>query len=343
MTKYDRTLLRKRARVLYIDGNTLYAQIGNRLCTSDDNGLSWQNYPIKLPCDARAYSRIHARLMRRGIHSLNILSDGKILLVAKNVICVYSPDKTNVVESFSIPRGSRPLFVCENQEGDLFWGEYFRNKQRENVNIFMSCDQGRSWQVVFEFGEKSIRHVHGIFCDPYDDRIWVTTGDEDHESAIWVTEDKFKTLEKVIGGSQQFRALQLLFTNEHVYFGTDTPFAKNHIYRLHKNSGKVEKLASVDSSVYWGCKVNDTMFFSTAVEPSTINRDKFASIWGSRDGTNWKLVARYKKDIWPARYCQIGQVYLPQGKNITEYLFYTPVATDCDMTLQKVRIADVIQ
>ena len=40
--------------------------------------------------------------------------------------------------------------------------------------------------------------MHGIFIDPYDGRIWVTTGDDDHESAIWFTDDEFKTLEKVV-------------------------------------------------------------------------------------------------------------------------------------------------
>jgi len=296
---------------------------------------------LQLPGGARAYSRIHARLMRRGIHSLKILHDGKILLVAKNVISVVDSANENIVRSFSISRGSRPLFVCENQNGDLFWGEYFRNKQRENVNIFMSCNQGKSWHVVYNFEANSIRHVHGVFCDPYDNRIWVTTGDEDHESAIWVTDDNFKSLDKIIGGNQQARALHLLLTNDYVYFGTDTPFEKNHIYRLDKNSGRVENLASVDTSVYWGTKVGDALFFSTAVEPSSANICEFASIWGSLDGKGWREVAKYKKDFWPWKYFQIGQIYLPQGNNTTGYLFYTPVATENDQTLQGISVADL--
>lgn len=107
----------QRARILCVDGNRLYGQIGNNLCISDDNGITWEYYPLKLPAGARSYSRMHARLMRRGIHSLKILHDGKILLVAKNVISVGDPDNENVVNSFSIPRGSRPFFVCENKDG----------------------------------------------------------------------------------------------------------------------------------------------------------------------------------------------------------------------------------
>ena len=337
----NRTILRKRARILYVDGNIFYAQIGNRLCTSDDNGISWRKYSVRLSDGACAYSKMHARITRRGVHCLRVLRDGNILLVAKQAIYVYDHGKGNVVKSFSIPRGSRPLFICEDQNGDLFWGEYFGNPKRREVNIYMSSEQAWSWRIVYKFKKNSIRHVHGVFYDPYDDRIWVTTGDEDHESAIWVTDDKFKTFEKVIGGNQQSRALQLLFTKDYAYFGTDTPFEINHIYRLDKSSGRIEKLASVDASVYWGCKVGDALFFSTALEFSSVNVCSFASIWGSLDGRRWRQVAKYKKDLWPTRYCEIGQIFFPQGNNNTGYLFYTPVATEGDQTLQRIRVADL--
>ncbi len=334
----NQAILRKRARVLYVDGNTLYAQIGNNLCISDDNGITWEYYPLKLAAGARAYSRMHARLMRRGIHSLKILHDGKILLVAKNVISVVDSDNENIVRSFSIPRGSRPLFVCENKDGDIFWGEYFLNPKRDEVNIYVSKEQAQSWQIIYSFKQNSIRHVHGVFCDPYDDRIWVTTGDEDHESAIWVTDDKFEALDKVIGSNQQSRALQLLFTQEHVYFGTDIPFEPNHICRLDKSSGIMEKLIAVKSPIYWGCKVNESLFFSTAVEPSKINNHRYACVWGSPNGDNWKCVTRFRKDFFSMRYFQYGQIFFPAGINNSDYLWFTPIATQEDQTIQRLNV-----
>ena len=41
------------------------------------------------------------------------------------------------------------------------------------------------------------------------------------------------------------------------------------------------------------------------------------------------------------KYGQIGQIYLPQGENETGYLFYTPIATKYNLTLQKLRIDDL--
>lgn len=328
----------KRSRVLYVNGETLYAQIGSELCISDDSGGSWRGAGLKLSAGARACSRLHARLMRSGVHCVKVLKQERFLVVAKGAVSVYDKEAKDALGSFSIPRGSRPLFICEVAGGELFWGEYFGNPKRDEVRIYGSGDGARSWQVAYRFKEKTIRHVHGVFHDPYDNRIWITTGDEDHESAIWVTGDRFKSLEKVLGGTQQSRALQLLFTGDYVYFGTDTPFAKNQICRLDKGSGRVEELQPVEGSIYWGCKVGKALFFSTAVEPSAVNASVFASIWGSPDGERWTQVARYRKDRWPIKYCQMGQIYLPQGNNTTGYLFYTPVATEDDQTFQRIAV-----
>jgi len=267
------------------------------------------------------------------------LRDGSILLVAKGSIFLYNHRREQIVKSFSIPRGSRPLFICEHKDGDIFWGEYFGNAERDAVNIYSSTDQGKSWQIAYTFKKNTIRHVHGVFYDPHDDRIWVTTGDENHEAAIWTTHNKFKTLKRVVSGNQQARVLQLLFTPSYVYFGTDTPFERNHIYRFKKSQGNVEKLFPVESSVFWGCKAGDSLFFSTAAEPSQVNSTKTVSIWGSADGSEWKRIASYSKDTWPSKYFQIGQIVFPQGENDTGYLFYTPLATNKDQTIHRIRVS----
>jgi hypothetical protein len=261
--------------------------------------------------------------------------------VAKGAFYKYETTSGNIEQSFSILRGSRPLFVCQSQDGTLFWGEYFKNPERDEVNIYTSEDCAKTWHVKYKFKRNSIRHVHGIFYDPYDNMLWVTTGDENRENAIWVTNNSFRTLETVTGGNQQSRAIQLIFTQDYVYYGTDTPYEINRICRIDKRTGKMETLADVDGSVYWGCKINGAMFFSTAVEPSRTNRSKYASIWGSGDGMNWKQIKAYRKDIWPMPFCQIGQLYFPQGENKTDYLFFTPIATEHNLTLQRLYAADL--
>lgn len=334
-------ILAQAGRVLYIKESTIYAQIGNYLCSSMDFGETWSNLAVKLPYQTVVYCKLLARLTRKDIHSMLFLDDEKTITVTGNVIFTFSIKKGNIINLFKVPRGSRPLFLCQTQEGFLYWGEYFRNPKRVEVNIYASFDKAKSWQIIYKFKKNQIRHIHGVFCDPYDNKIWVTTGDSDEESAIWMTANKFKTLEKVIYGSQQSRALQLTFTQDYVYFGTDTPFEQNHIFRINKNTGNIEEIFSVDGSVYWWCKAGDWLFFSTAVEQSQVNICKYAELWGSPDSLNWQCIAKFKKDFWPMKYFQIGQILFPQGENRTGYLFYTPFATEGDQTLQRLKITDL--
>ena len=51
---------------------------------------------------------------------------------------------------------------------------------------------------------------------------------------------------------------------------------------------------------------------------------------GSRDGTNWQVLARWKKDNLPMRYFQYGNAFLPDGENATNYLAASTIAVEPD-------------
>jgi hypothetical protein len=68
------------------------------------------------------------------------------------------------------------------------------------------------------------------------------------------------------------------------------------------------------------------MFFSTMIEPSAVNTGREVQIVGSRNGTNWQVLARWKKDNLPMRYFQYGNAFLPDGENATHYLAATTIA-----------------
>jgi hypothetical protein len=72
------------------------------------------------------------------------------------------------------------------------------------------------------------------------------------------------------------------------------------------------------------------MFFSTMVEPSSLNTGREVHLAGSRDGMNWQVLARWKKDNLPMRYFQYGNAFLPDGENASHYLAATTIAVDAD-------------
>ncbi len=83
-----------------------------------------------------------------------------------------------------VQRGTRPLHVTAVPSGRIYWGEYFDNRERAEVHIYVSTDRGRSWQVAYTFPAGSIRHVHNIVYDRWGDCLWILTGDEGAECKV---------------------------------------------------------------------------------------------------------------------------------------------------------------
>jgi len=235
---------------------------------------------------------IAARALRLGVHHV-ARTRGKTVVVANKASYLI---EEGGVTSLGRLHGSRPMALCA-AEGKAFYGEYRSNPERSAVHVFGLDFDNKVWVPVWRF--QGVRHVHGVFYDPYGKAFWVTTGDSDEESAIWRTDDQFSSVKKVVGGSQQLRAVQLLFTEDHVYFGSDAPDESNHIYRMDREGSKVERLCPVDSSVFYGCKVGNHLVFSTAVEPSSVNTGWEAEVWHSLDGESWtRLPVHEVFSVW---------------------------------------------
>jgi phosphoribosyl-AMP cyclohydrolase len=214
--------------------------------------------------------------------------------------------------------------------GRIYWGEYFDNRARAEVHIYASLDRGRTWQVAYTFPAGSIRHVHNIVYDRWGDCLWILTGDEGAECKVLRASCDLGSVEVVLAGNQQARAVAAIPTQKGLYLSTDTPFEKNHVYRLDRAAGKVEPIGALSSSSIYGCQVGEALFFSTMIEPSSVNPGREVQIVGSRGGTNWQVLARWKKDKLPMRYFQYGNAFLPDGENSTNYLAATTIAVEAD-------------
>ncbi|WP_417547468.1 hypothetical protein [Marinobacter segnicrescens] len=272
----------------------------------------WQRLAMQVPFAARA--------LRLGVHHV-AEAQGKTVIVANKASYLI---EEGCVTPLGALQGSRPMALCA-AEGHAFYGEYRSNPERTAVHVFGLDFESKVWTPVWKF--EGVRHVHGVFYDPFAKAFWVTTGDSNEESAIWRTDDQFSSLNKVVGGSQQVRAVQLLFTENHVYFGSDAPDEPNHIYRMDRGGAKVERLCSVGGSVFYGCKVGNHLVFSTAVEPSGVNTGREAEVWHSSDGEHWYRLLSFPKDRLSMKYFQYGQVLFPQvSEGVGSTLYCTPFA-----------------
>ena len=324
--------------VHYVDSEFIYASYKNQIFKSEDDGGSWQlvcKIPISFWQSVFGFFILLRRIFRLQIFHVLPISNGVLIVGYKKIVKhVFQVNESqNTISSIV---GSRPLTICQDCNGVIYYGEYRSNKERAPVNIYASKDEGASWQIVYSMS--GVRHIHGVFNDAYTDSIWVTTGDSDAESALWVTKNGFKSLEKVVFGSQQTRAVQLLFSKDYIYFGSDTPLEQNYLYRFHREALEVKRLQKVEGSIFFGVKIREQLCFSTVVEPSFVNTSKNIVIWQSVDGKKWKQIAVFKKDFLPTKIFQYGQVFFPIIKSVSDYLWFTPFATNKHNRIMRMKL-----
>lgn len=327
-----------RLRALAWDGDTLYASRGYELLRAFIADLPhewhWQvvgNFRPSWNRKLSVVNRLTARLSRDGFHALALLPSGTIVAAVPGAIATLKANETEFRRTCSVVRGARPLHITAVPDGRVFWGEYFDNAARDEVHIYGSADGGMSWDVAYTFPKRAIRHVHNIVHDRWQDCLWVLTGDHGDECRILRASYDFTSVEVVLQGKQQARAVAAVPTEDGLFFASDTPLEQNFIYRLERG-GRLSCLAPVSSSSIYGCQVGSHIFFSTMVEPSEINRDLMVRIYGAQvnQPQHWDPLLSWRKDRWPMKFFQYGNAFLPDGINSTQYLALTTVAVGLD-------------
>lgn len=235
------------------------------------------------------------RILRRGIHAFVPTNQGYLVLT-RGQVTFFDKDTHNEKYTFTDFEGSRPLRWAGNDYFAACFGEYFGNSERKEVKI-IGTREGENWEVLWTFPPGSIRHVHGVFWDSYRSGFWVTTGDDDHESTIWFSDDHFSTLKPILSGSQMTRAVDIIPTKEGLIIPTDTPREQNWIQFFDMN--KLRKITPIIGSAFHAKAAQGLYLVSTVTEPSKVNHPGGVGLYTSLDGNNWKQTDFFKKDRYP--------------------------------------------
>jgi hypothetical protein len=321
-------------RALAWDGDVLYASRRyDLLCGRTDNQRAvWTRVASFRPAMWRlltARHRLSARAARDGFHGLVTLPSGAQIATVPGAIVRRGAQDEEFVVCHRVRRGTRPLALAALPDGSVCWGEYFDNPLRNEVHVYSSHDEGRTWSVAYTFPAGSIRHVHNVVFDPWGDCLWVLTGDVGRECRILRTSCDWSDVCEVLAGNQQARAVAAVPAEDALFFASDTPLERNYIYRLDR-LGRLDRQAPVEGSVFYGCTAGDGLFFSTAVEPSQVNRSPQVTVCGSRDGDSWQQVLAWTKDRWSMRFFQYGVGILPAGAHQSLLAVTTVGVEDAD-------------
>jgi len=266
--------------------------------------------------------RLTRRLFRAEITHLYYFQNDTWMCVAKKALFCYHTESGLFEKCCDVERGSRPMNLCQSNDGTIYWGEYFNNHKKASVKIFQSRDNGKTWSVAYTFAQGEIEHIHGIFNDPYTDRLWVATGDDDAACIFGYTEDGFKTFVKEYSGSQQYRVCVPLFTPDEIVFATDSQYEQNVIRSINRITSEVKDWQMIQGSGIYAVQNGNLMLVSTTVEPSTVNMDQSSHLWYSWDGHNWKELISFKKDFLPKIYFQFGSIRFPHYEDESDQVVF---------------------
>jgi hypothetical protein len=246
---------------------------------------------------------------------------GKLVIIRDSY--VYLIQESNYLLLGKID-GDAPLFNSHCiQNGNIYFGQYDQNKHRNASKIY-KVDQQNNLSVVYTFPAGEIRHVHSVTNDPQiENRIWITTGDDDGECLLLFTDDNFKNISNIGDKSQDFRIVNLGFSNDYLFYGTDNLIKENFIYRHNRSDGKREKVLSIKQTA-WFLKQdkNGNAILGTTVENGKGCQVNYSSIYHSTDyGLTWLELLRIPKDIYPMPLFKWGSVSFSNGADSLDDLF----------------------
>lgn len=253
------------------------------------------------------------RAFRSGFHGIALMPDGSVVVVMKGGILRAKAGSSCLELVHEFRYGGRPLNLCQTRDGYLFYGEYFGNQNREPVHVVGSFDNGMTWRTVQCFAAGEIRHVHGIHYDSYRQGCWILTGDNDQESRIYLADLKLEKLSLIKTGSQRCRAVTVIPCENGLVVPTDTEHEQNYIQWLDAEDHSLTIVREIPGTVFYSATFGQYKVISTVVEPSVINKLRYATLWLSKNGREWRQIYQQPKDMWSPVYFQYGTFVLPRS------------------------------
>lgn len=316
-------------RPLYFDGGKLFCSRFDRILSTDDYGKTFRPEG-KLDLEMKFRGLIGAvpltqRITRSTVYRMRVLPDGGRVYLMRGGVYTQKAGEEVAVRTYAVTSGSRPVSLAVSRDGVVAFGEYIDNSERGPIHIYASHDSGMSWAPVYTFPAGSIRHVHGVSYDPWDDCFWVCAGDYELENQLLRMSTDFRDVRMLRQGGQGNRFYSLLVTEDHLITATDTPLEQNYICLINKRDGALRHLASIENTSFYSCEVRGKIFVSTNAEPSPVNDRSASHIWmGDVQGEPWHRVFSFPVDVFdhlgrlpglPNALFQFPRVFFPEGHN----------------------------
>jgi hypothetical protein len=296
----------------------------DRLITSAYRKIFVQNgteqYEVKLPPDIW-WQRLFAisRLARRALRldKCNVVPVGKnLVIIRRGKVYHYDRDSDSLAPTLNLTSCRNVLHqsILVLDDNELYFGEYSHLANRDDVHVYHSEDGGRSWETIFVFPKGKIKHVHGCYYDPYEEKIWVLTGDFKDECYLLCADRDFKNIEWIGDGQQDFRACNVFFEQDAVHWVMDSQLQDSYHIKLDRRTRTIQKKQMFPGPVWYIKRLSDGYYLAaTAQEIGAGVHDKYAHLFVSKDLENWSDVFQVSHEGLPKRHFKFGVIGFADG------------------------------
>jgi hypothetical protein len=267
-------------------------------------------------------ARVAQRFLRLSYYNVAERADGSYFLSFAKSTAVLQGGEVIPLDGLLRPTRVLRNACATDEQGDLYFGEYLTNAERGPIHIYRLPAGSTRLEVAHRFDAGEIRHVHGIYHDPYEGGLWCVTGDVPSECRILRSFDGFRTMELVGGGDETWRAVSLVFTPDAIFYGSDAEFRPNSLYRLDRKRLTRDEITPVGGPVYYSTKSGDDLFFGTAVEFCPSETDRRATVWHVNASGNAAPVASYLKDRLPMGPFLAGTINFAGGPGVAGEVYF---------------------
>ncbi len=286
--------------------------------------------PAPLWKQAAASLRLGQRLLRFMAYNALPLPDGSLFVTFGKRYGILSGGDFHSIGGIEKPGRALRGACAQGRDGMIYFGEYITGRKRVPISVYACGTGSKCAGTVHKFEVGEVRHVHGIYCDPYTGDLWCLTGDLPEECRIIKTSDYFKSMEIIGSGDETWRAVSVQFRKDAVYYATDAEFGANYIYRIDRKTCRRDMLTRVDGPVYYSRSVGDDLLFCVTAELCPSQKGTEATLWHVDPDDNVNKVYSVGKDLFAykkfVKFFLPGLLNFPAGPGLDHETYFNAAA-----------------
>jgi len=176
----------------------------------------------------------------------------------------FTPEKNSLYHGFDYYYDGEKLYIFSGEYSAETAANDYRHKVHKGV---IHPDGTQTWEIALEFYTRNeyiadntktpaCRHIHAVQVDKKTGYVYVGAGDSNPESNIYESKDLGETFHLLGGGDQSWRTLAFWFTDDYIYFNTDSD-ATQYISQVSKSTGFRKRTKLDNGSMWYTCDAVD--------------------------------------------------------------------------------------